>query len=330
MALVGYEKAAMFLSSIGEELAAEIMKNLDSDSIRQISVFMSRAKKPDMGDLDSIFSEISNKMHTGTFRIGGESYIKNVLNKSIGEAESQKILGMISKESSLDALKWVDPAKLSNFLQSEHPQTIALILCLLESEQAAEVMAGLPEEIRGVVGLRVASTDRIPEIALEEIDKVLKVQLDMGKARGKEGKAFKGTKVIAEILNHLDRKLEQDIIAKIEENNSELAESIQELMLVFDDLEKMDDKGIQMILKESSTEDLSLALKSASNALKEKIFSNLSQRAGRLLKEEIEMKGPVRVSEVETAQRNIVKIARKLDEEGLIVIAGRSKEEFIE
>jgi flagellar motor switch protein FliG len=330
MALSGYEKAALFLSAVGEEIAARIMKNLDKDTIRQISTYMSHPTVPDHGAIEGVLGELSHKVHTGTLQVGGETYLRNVLQKSIGDTEAEKIMSIVSKESSLDALKWVDSAKLASFLVSEHPQTIALILCLLEPEHAAEVMQGLPEEIRGNVGLRVASTDRIPEIALEEIEKVLKVQLDMGKAKGREGKAFKGTKVIAEILNQLERKMEQEVLEQIEESNSELAEAIQELMLVFDDLEKMDDKGIQMILKESSTEDLSYALKSASEALKEKVFSNLSKRAGTLLQEEIEMKGAVRVSEVEAAQRNIVKIARKLDEDGLIVIAGRTKEEFVE
>jgi flagellar motor switch protein FliG len=140
---------------------------------------------------------------------------------------------------------------------------------------------------------------------------------------------FQGTKAIAEILNQCEKGAEQDILEKIEDNNAEMAESIRELMLVFDDLEKIDDRGIQLILKEVNTEDLSLALKTATNALKEKMFSNMSQRASKILKEEMEIKGPVKVSEVELAQRNVVIVARKLDEEGQIIIAGRGKEEFI-
>jgi flagellar motor switch protein FliG len=175
--------------------------------------------------------------------------------------------------------------------------------------------------------MRVATTERIPESALVEIEEVLKGQLDIG--RGREGKTFQGTKIIAEILNLCERGTEQNIIEKIEGQNEALAESIRELMLVFDDLEKIDDRGIQLILKELSTEDLSLALKTAHDELKEKIFRNMSQRAVQILKEEMETRGPVKVSDVEVAQQNIVRVARKLDEEGKIVIAGRGGEELV-
>jgi len=175
--------------------------------------------------------------------------------------------------------------------------------------------------------MRVAATERIPDSALEVIESVLKGQLDIGK--GREAKIFQGTKMIAEILNQCERSTEQNILEKIEGQDEALAESIRELMLVFDDLDKIDDRGIQLILKELSTEDLSMALKTASDILKEKIFKNMSQRAVQILKEEMETRGPVKVSDVEAAQQNIVKVARKLDEEGKIMIAGRGGEEFV-
>lgn len=327
MAISGYEKAAMFLTALGEDAAAQILRNLDSDIIGKISSKMTRSKKTDRSEMESIFIEVSEKISEGQFQVGGQAFVKKMLTNSLGGEDAERILDMVSKESPLDSLKWVDAKTLSNFLINEHPQTVALILCLLESEQAAEVLSNLPEEIRGNVSLRVAATEKIPESALHEIEEVLKVQLDMSKS--KEGRSFNGTQVIAELLNHCDRSMEQDIIDKISEEDNELAESIQELMLTFDDLEKIDDKGIQMILKELSTDDLSLALKTASDGLKEKIFGNMSQRASKILKDEMETKGPVKVSEVEAAQRNIIKVAKKLDEEGLIIIAGRGGEELI-
>ncbi len=328
MAVNGYEKAAIFLSAVGEDVAAKILRNLDSDVIGKISTYMAKSKTNNRSALEGVFNEVSDKIEAGAIQLGGEEYVKKILTKGLGNDDAEKILEMVEKESPFDSLKWVNPRTLSNFLVSEHPQTIALILCFLEPEQAAEVMLTLPEHLRGDVALRVAETERIPESALEDIEEVLKVQLDVGK--GRESKTFHGTKVIAEILNQCERSTEQSILEKIEEENSEVAESIRELMLVFDDIEKIDDKGIQMILKEVSTEDLSLALKGASTGLKEKIFGNMSQRAVKILKEEIETKGPVRVSDVEKAQRNIITIARKLEEEGLIVIAGRGKEELVE
>jgi flagellar motor switch protein FliG len=327
MAMNGYEKAAIFLSSVGEDVAAQILKDLAPQDIGKISSYMARSRKKDNVKMESLLTEIMDKVRGGEIGIGGEEYVKKLLTKGLGGDDAERILEMVSKESPLDSLKWVNPRTLSSFLVSEHPQTIALILCLMESEQAAEVMSALPEHIRGDVAMRVAATERIPDSALEEIEAVLKGQLDMGK--GRSGKAFHGTKVIAEILNQCERITEQSILEKIEGLNEALAESIRELMLVFDDLEKIDDRGIQLILKELSSEDLSLALKTASDGLKQKIFKNMSQRAVQILKEEMETRGPVKVSDVETAQQNIVRVARKLDEEGKIVIAGRGGEELV-
>lgn len=327
MVMNGYEKAAIFLSSVGEDVAAQILKDLDPEAIGKISSYMARSKKKDNNKLESVFKETLERVTNGDINTGGEDYIKKLLSKGLGDDNAERILNMVSKESPLESLKWVNPKTLSSFLVTEHPQTIALILCLLESEQAAEVMTALPDHIRGDVAMRVATTERIPDSALEEIEAVLKGQLDM--AKGKSGRTFNGTKMIAEILNQCERSTEQNILEKIEGQNGSLAESIRELMLVFDDLEKIDDKGIQMILKELSTEDLSLALKTASDILKEKIFKNMSQRAVQILKEEIETRGAVKVSDVEAAQQNIVRVARKLDEEGKIVIAGRGGEELV-
>ena len=328
MAINGYEKAAIFLSSVGEETAAQILKGLEPDIIGRITSYMSRMKKSDRTKIESVFVETLEKVSSGEVKqVGGEDYVKKILARGLGNESAEKILEMVSKESPLESLKWVNPKTLSSYLVTEHPQTIALILCLLEAEQAAAVIEVLPEHIRSDVAMRVATTERIPDSALMEIEEVLKVQLDMGK--GSREKTFHGTKVIAEILNHCDRSTEQKILEKIDSQNNSMADSIRELMLVFDDLDKMDDRGIQLILKEISTEDLTLALKTASDSLKQKIFKNMSQRAVQILKEEMEARGPVKVSDVEKAQQNIVKIARKLDEEGKIVIAGRGKEEFV-
>lgn len=327
MGMNGYEKAAIFLTSVGEDVAAQILKSLDADAIGKISSYMARSKKRDAAKVESVLAETIEKVTTGEIGVGGEDYVKKLLSKGLGSDDAEKILEMVSKESPLESLKFVDAKTLSNFLVTEHPQTIALILCLLESEQAASVIEALPEDMRADIAMRVATTERIPDSALEEIEVVLKGQLDMG--HGKQEKFFQGNKVIAEILNQCDRSIEQNILEKIEGNDAVLAESIRELMLVFDDLEKIDDRGIQLILKELSTEDLSLALKTATDKLKEKIFKNMSQRAVQILKEEMETRGPVKVSDVEKAQQNIVRVARKLDEEGKIIIAGRGKEELI-
>jgi flagellar motor switch protein FliG len=304
-----------------------ILRDLDDDVIGRVTSYMSKMKKSERSKVESVFVETLEKLNNGDIRhSGGEEYVKKILTKGLGNENAEKILEMVSKESPLESLKWVTPKTLSSFLVTEHPQTIALILCLLEPEQAAAVMEVLPEQIRGDVAMRVATTERIPDSALMEIEEVLKGQLDISK---EQGKVFHGTKVIAEILNHCERNTEQKILERIEGQNTTMADSIRELMLVFDDLDKVDDRGIQLIMKEISTEDLTLALKTASDPLKQKIFKNMSQRAVQILKEEMDARGPVKLSDVEKAQQNIVKIARKLDEDGKIVIAGRGKEEFV-
>lgn len=326
MPFSGYEKAAVFLSSIGEEAAAEILRALDIKDVGKISAYMTRLKAINKTDIEGVFKEVAERISREEVHVGGGEYVKKVLSKGLGEDSANKILEMASKESTLDSLRWVEPKTLSNFLVTEHPQTIALVLCLLEPVQAAEVLSVLPEALKADVAMRIAATERIPADAIEELEDVLRGQLDVNKGKGRK---VGGIRTIAEILNQSDRSTEQMILEKIEEQNNVLADSIRQLMFVFEDIVDVDDRGIQMILKEISTEDLSLALKTASDSLKEKIFKNMSQRAAQILKEDMAVRGPVKVSDVEKAQQNIVKIARKLEEEGKIILAGRGGEELV-
>jgi len=326
MPLSGYEKAAIFLSSIGEDAAAEILKSLDVKDIGKITMHMTRLKTVTRATIETVLLEVSESMNRGDIRVGGEDFVKKVLSKGLGEDGANKMLEMASKEGPLESLRWVDAKTLVNFLVTEHPQTIALIICLLEPQQAAEVLSALPENIKADVAMRIAATERIPESAIEELKDVLKGQLDMGKNKGKK---LGGAKVVAEILNQCDRSTEQMVLGKIEEQNNVVADSIRKLMFVFDDLVKVDDRGIQMILKETGSEELSLALKTASEALKEKVFKNMSSRAAEILKEDMQTRGPVKVSDVEKAQQSIVKVARKLETEGKLVLAGRGGEELV-
>ncbi|GAB4387980.1 MAG: flagellar motor switch protein FliG [Thermodesulfovibrionales bacterium] len=324
MARSGYEKAAIFLRGIGEERAAEVLKSLDLKDISLISSHMNTlAITP--ADVEKVFREAQEKITSGELYGGSGEYIKRVLSKVLGEEKAARILDAMAQESPISSIKDIDTNTLSNFLFTEHPQTVALALCLLEPSQAAEVLARLPEAMRADVVVRMASTERIPANAVEELEESLK-QLEAGKTRGTR---VGGTKVVAEMLNQADRNTEQSILEKIEEEDGDLAESIRQHMFVFEDIVAVDDRGIQAVLKEVSTEDLVLALKTASEAMKGKIFKNMSQRAAQILKEEMEVKGPVRVSEVEKAQQNIVRIARKLADEGKVILAGKGGEEFV-
>lgn len=321
-----YEKAAIFLSAIGEDAAAEILKGLDANEIGKITAHMSRLRTIKQTSIDQVVKEVAESLNQGDIRVDGEDFVKKILAKGLGEDGASRIMEMASKEGTLHSLRWVDKNTLVNFLLAEHPQTIALIICLLEQNQAADVLSSLPEALKSDVAMRIATIDRIPESALEDVKEVISGQLEVTATRGKK---LGGTKAVAEILNSCDRSTEQAVLGKIEESNNELADSIRKLMFTFDDIIKIDDRGIQLVLKEISTEDLGLALKTASEALKEKIFKNMSSRAAEILKEDMEARGPVKVSDVEKAQQNIVKVTRKLEADGKIILAGKGSEELL-
>jgi len=325
--LTGYEKAAILLTVLGEEAAAEVLKNLDIREVGRITTEMARLKTVRREALDAVVQEVAAFVEREDLVVGdGRDYMRKVLAKGLGEEQAAKVLEAASREAPFEALKWADPWALAGILAGEHPQTIAFVLCLLEPDQAAAVLGLLDEALRVDVALRVAATERIPETAVEEIREVLEGQVEIGRGAGIK---VAGKKMIAEMLNRSDRATEAQVLQKMEEVDQALAESVRQLMFVFDDLAGLDDRAVQALLKEISTEDLALALKTASEELKGKVFRNMSQRAAEILKEEMAVKGPVRVSEVEKAQQRIVAAARNLEQEGKIVIAGKGKEEVV-
>ncbi|MBF0537680.1 MAG: flagellar motor switch protein FliG [Nitrospirae bacterium] len=324
MPITGHEKAAIFLTAIGEDAAAEILKNLDVKEIGKISSVMSRTPSVKEEDIKKVFIEASKKIQKGEIFFSGANYLKQMLIKGLEEKTAKRFLEKAAVEITLESLKKVDAKKLTNFLLTEHPQTIALILSLLDPGQAATVLTSLPKSLKVDVTMRMATTEGIPIDAIEEIEDVLKSELDLERGMGiKVG----GVKKVAQILNQTDKSTEELILDNIESHDYELADSIRQLMFVFEDLARLDARGIQMVLKEISTEDLSLALKTASEGLKDKMFKNMSKRAAEILKEDMEVRGPVKISEVEKAQQNIIKKARELGEEGKIVLPGSGEEE---
>lgn len=325
--LTGYEKSAIFLSLVGEEAAAEVLKNLDMQEVGKITTQMSRLKSIRKEVMDVVLKEVTGIISQDDIQfVGGNEYIKKVLNKGFGSDSASKVLDRALKDAPIDSLRWIDPWTLANYLMNEHPQTVAFILCLLEPVRAAEILGFFNETLRADIAMRIATTERIPETAIEEIRSALDGQLEIGAGSGIK---FGGMKAIAEILNQSDRSIEAGMFKKIEEQDKPLAESIRELMFVFDDLVDLDDRSMQMVLKEVSTDELALALKTAAEGLKNKIFKNMSQRAVEILKDEMATKGPVKVTDVEKSQQKIVGIARKLEAEGKIVIGGRGGEELV-
>lgn len=326
--LSGVKKAAILLLTIDEELSKEVIKDLDEEDLKKLNREIEKIK--------IIPEQIVNKVHEEFFQslqktakplLGGSQKFKELLKKTLGEEKAEIIvLGKEQPKQPGDFLKRCDPRALSNVLRNEHPQTIALVLSVIGPKKASEVLILLPEKLRADVMIRMAYLEKVDKKILAEIENVLRDELEsIGVV---EGKRLGGIEVVAGILNQMDRRYETEILEKIEEANSELAERIRQLMFTFDDILKLDDRSIQVLLKEISSEDLTLALKGASEAIKAKIFSNMSERAAAMLKEDLEAMGPVRVSDVEKAQIKIAMTVKRLDEEGKIVLA-RENEELI-
>jgi flagellar motor switch protein FliG len=255
---------------------------------------------------------------------GGKEYVRKLLMKALDQDKAEWIINNLSiptLETGLEALRWLDAKTIARFLQGEHPQTVAVILAHLDATQSSTVLTSLPAGMRAEVLLRIAKLERIPPGVIQELDKVLRNEL---RATGAlEAGHVGGTKTVAEILNNVDQSSEREIMTQIEELNAGLADEIRQLMFVFEDLLTVDDRGMQQILKEVANEDMTLALKTASEDLKEKILRNMSKRAADMLREELEVMGPVRVSDVESAQHKILQTTKRLEAEGKLVLGGK-------
>ena len=328
---IGHEKAAVLLLTLGEDVASEVMKNLDAKEVRLIGNYMSKTTKLEPSNVKSVVKEFCEiaKSPEG-FIFGGEDYLRAVLTKAMGQEKAAKVIENLAigiEEKGLEALRWIDPRGIANLIRGEHPQTIALILAHLDADHAGPVVGLLPVAIRADVMLRMATIESIPPGVIHEIEEVLNKQLQLGGSV--VNKKVGGPEVVASILNFLDRSTESAILGSIEQNSPELAEKIRQMMFVFEDLINVDDRGIQEILKEVSKEDLVLALKGTGDELKGKIFKNMSERAAQAIKDDMEAKGPVRVSEIEKAQQALLKVAKRLEEEGKVVIGGKGGEEVV-
>ncbi len=324
--LTGEQKAAILLRAIGEEAAAQVMKQLDPKEIKKLGSFMNGTAQISRDEEDAVISDFQAASATGEVQFQGKEFIKTVLTKALGPEKAARILESMTRKSypGLEALKWVDIKTLVQMLKVEHAQTVAVVLAHLESDQAGQVLAALPEAMRGDISIRLATMEEVQPDVLEELSQSLQETLLASK--GMSAQSLGGAEVMAEILTRMDKSNEGGIMAKIAEKSQPLADSIRALMFVFDDLIKVDDRGMQELMKEISKEDLPLALRGANPEIKEKFFKNMSSRAAEMLKEDMETKGPVKVSDVEKAQQNILKVCRKLEEEGRIVIAGAGEE----
>ena len=332
--LTGPKKAAILLLAMGEEGASEVVKNLEDSEIQQVGYYMARFTDVAPEELDVVLEEFYNKSGTagdGFLINASGDFVRNTISKALGGDRAKELVDNLSatvEESALESLKWLDPKAIANFITHEHPQTIALILAHLEDpEQTATVLKELPENLQADVVYRMAILESIQPGVVSEIDEVLSREMQASGAMGTS--KVGGIESVAEMLNSLDKSTETRILATIEESNPDLAEQIRELMFTFEDMVLIDSKSMQVVVKEMPRDELVLALKTASEPIKELIFSAQSTRASEMLREDLEVLPPTKVSDVERAQQAMVKIARQLEEEGKIVIGGRGGGEVV-
>ena len=319
----GLEDAAILLMSVGEEQAAEVFKFLSPKEVQKLGERMARMKTVPREKLEAVVENF-NRAKEEQFSLVGDTdaFVSQVLKRALGDDKADMLLDRILQGrdvSGIESLKWMDPAAIAELLKNEHPQIVASILVHLERDHAAEVLRHFAERPRNDVLLRIATLDGIQPQALQELNEVLSKVLAGGEKLKKA--TLGGTKATAEILNFLGTQLETVAVESIREHDADLAQKILDQMFTFDDLENLDDRSVQVLLREVQSESLIVALKGAEESLREKIFKNMSTRAAEMLKEDLESKGPVRVSEVEAEQREILKIVRRLADEGQLQIA---------
>lgn len=323
--LNGSQKAAVLVLTLGVEAAAQIFKELEDDEIEAITGEIARMKNVSAKAMAAVIEEFQQMARAQEYMSsGGIRYAQEVLEKALGKAKATEIverLQGLKGASFFTGLKKVDPRFLLDSLRAEHPQTIAVVLSHLDPKTSASILAGLPPEARADVVIRIANMDKTNPEVIGEIEQILDQRLSS--VLKQEVSISGGIPQVAEILNSMDRSSERGIFQALQESDPFMADEIRKLMFTFDDVVLVDDRGIQRVLKEVEQKELALSMKAAGQEVAEKIFKNMSERAGALLKEEIEYLGPVKLRDVESAQQRIVAIVRRLDEAGEIIVQGR-------
>ena len=324
--MTGPKKAAILLLALGEDAAADVMKNLEEAEIQQVGYYMSRFTDVSPEELDIVLEEFyrnSVMADEGVNISSSPDFVKNALTKALGADRAKELSDNLragEEEAGLEALRYAEPIMISNYIRTEHPQTIALILSYLkDAEQASAVLRDMPESVQADILYRMAVIESIPPGVISEMNEVLTEEMQ---SAGSMATSVGGVEPVAEILNSVDKATETRILASIEETNPDLAEQIRELMFTFEDMALIDAKQMQLVMKDVDQADMVLALKTASDAVKELIFSSMSSRAAEMVRDDLENLGPAKISDVEAAQQKIIKVVKKLEEAGTIIIAG--------
>jgi len=323
--LTATERAAIFLMSLGEAEAADILRHMGAKDVQRLGQAMANLSNVTAEQaedvLDSFSAAIGNQTSLG---VGSDEYVRNVLVQALGEDKAGGLIDRIlmgRNSKGLEALKWMETRAVAELIRNEHPQIVAIVLAYLDPDQAAEVLINLPEKVQSDVVLRIATLDGIQPAALKELDEIMERQFSGN--NNVKSSSVGGVKVAAGILNLMDSATEQKLTEAIKGVDEEIGQRIQDLMFVFDNLAEIDDRGIQALMRDVSTETLSLALRGADPKVKEKILKNMSKRAADMLVEDMEAKGPVKLSDVEAAQKDILATARRLAEAGTIQLGGK-------
>jgi len=324
------QQVAIVMVALGEEVSGEVMKHLSDFEIEEITHAIAGLKNISVDVMDRILEEFEQHLMTNEWiSQGGVDFARQALERAVGPRKAQEILGRISSQisSGFYMLRNVPPDQIAPFISHEHPQSIALILSQLEAEQASGILAQLPERLQSDVAYRIATMENITPNVLKEIEESLEASLkDMLGGNKDVG----GPKVVADILNLTGSSVEKNVLDNMDGQDPEVAESVRNLMFVFDDIQKLSDREIQAVMKEVDQKDLVVALKSASDEMKEKILGNMSERVRTFITEEMEFQGPMRLSEVEEVQLRIVQMVRQLEEQGQVTIArGDSDDQFV-
>ena len=329
-ARTGTERAAILLLSLGEQEAAQVLKHMGARDVQRVGAAMAKLQNVSRDEVSEVLQSFSMLVENQTsVGVGADEFLRKVLYDAPGDDKAQGLIERINigpTSKGLEALKWMDPRAVAELIRLEHPQIIAIVLAYLDSDQAAEILGALPAGVRPDVVMRIATLDGVQPTALSELDDIMERQF-AGKSAGKTS-SLGGAKAAADIVNFLDASQEGPLMEIITKTDEALAAKIQDLIFVFDNLIALDDRSMQELLRNVQSDRLLLALKGADETLKAKIFKNMSQRAAEMLKDDLEAKGPVRLSEVEAAQKEVLGAARKLAEAGTISLGGKG-EQFV-
>ncbi|HYD60997.1 MAG TPA: flagellar motor switch protein FliG [Noviherbaspirillum sp.] len=327
----GVTKGAILMLALGEEEAAEVMKYLGPREVQKLGAAMSTMKAVASEQLEAVLDDFRSETEQNTsFGLDSDEYIRTVLTKALGEDKASSLLTRIlgtRDASGIESLKWMDAQSVADLIRNEHPQIIATILVHLERYHACEVLTFFTERLRNDVVLRIATLDGVQPTALRELNEVL-TKLLTGNENLKK-KPIGGVRTAAEILNFMSGDTETSVMDNLKNYDNDLAQKIMDEMFVFDNIIDIDDRGIQVLLREVQSESLIVALKGANQDLREKIFKNMSQRAAEMMREDLESKGPVRLSEVEAQQKEILQIVRRLADEGQIILGAKGDDQFV-